>query len=107
MTDSDKKEFIELEEQDRKRFEREMAEYNKTGYFTDKNGINSKTFDKVKEKISKKQEQRDEARQSEFRKSGIALKKTNTDNPNIPKKASVAFMFFVKDKSEFAKTKLP
>ena len=41
MSEEEKKPFILQSEQDRKRFEKEMSEFEKLGYFTDQNGVKS------------------------------------------------------------------
>jgi hypothetical protein len=45
-TDSQRKKYDELVKKDRIRFEKEMKEFNETGFYTDANGVNSKFMDK-------------------------------------------------------------
>ena len=44
MTEVEKTPYIRLTEEDQVRYDREIEEFNRTGFFTDKNGVSSKTY---------------------------------------------------------------
>ena len=85
LNDEQKQPFVEKEKADRVRYEKEMKEFNETGFFTNKEGVNSKDLDKVKVKPKKGE---------------ILKKKSKEDKILKPKKACVPFMFLVKEKSK-------
>ena len=87
MSDADKTEFVKIAEEDKARFDKEMDEFQKTGYFTNKDGVNSKDLTPKIKKI-KKSSETDDTEQTK-----------QSGGVNKPKKACVAFMFFVKEKS--------
>ena len=53
LSEEQKKPFHDKEAADRIRFEKENKEFRETGFFTNKNGVNSQTLDKVKVKVKK------------------------------------------------------
>ena len=56
MSDKQKAPFNKLSEADKVRHQNEMKEFKETGFFTNKDGVNSKTLPKVmtKQKVQKK-----------------------------------------------------
>ena len=80
-----------MSDQDKARYEQEMAEYNKTGFFTDKNGVNSSTLQKVQSAVKNLPNT-----------CKIKQKKVNSQDPNIPRKVLCPFINFVKMKSREA-----
>ena len=46
MTDDQKKKYEEIKQKDTERYLKEMDEFQKTGFFTNSDGINSKFMDK-------------------------------------------------------------
>lgn len=78
-----------------------MTEFGQTGYFTDKNGVNSKTL--PQKKVKGALEYTEIARPASqvggsYKKKGYPVN-VNSKNPNIPKKVCHPYLFFVKMKS--------
>lgn len=53
MSEEAKKPYVELSEQDKQRHAKEMKEYETTGFFTNAEGVNSKTLEPIKAKVKK------------------------------------------------------
>lgn len=52
MVEEQKKEYAEMAKLDEARHERELKEFNETGYFTNKDGVNSKDIAPKMKKIT-------------------------------------------------------
>ena len=70
-----------------------MKQYRETGFFTNKDGVNSETLDKVKVKVKKGSEK------LEVVQAGVIVAAPEP-LPVKPKKNCIPFMFFVKEKSK-------
>ena len=87
LTDEDKVPFVKLADADKVRFEKELDDLEKTGSFTNADGVNSKD---IKPKIKKIKVSQQSVEAPEATPVAVVHK---------PKKACVAFMFYVKEKS--------
>ena len=86
-----------------------MTEFGQTGYFTDKNGVNSKTLPqkKVKGVLEYTEIERPTTQVGgSYQKKGYPVN-VNSKNPNIPKKVCHPYLFFVKLKSADAMKQMP
>jgi len=90
LTEDQKKPFNQEAEIEVKRHEREMKEYNETGFFVNKDGVNSSTLDKVKVKTKHMASSQVVAVNQEV---------PSEPEPVKPKKNMVPFMFLVKLRS--------
>jgi hypothetical protein len=82
MNEEAKKEYVDMAKLDEIRHQRELDEYAKTGFFTNKDGVNSKDIEPKIKKV----------------KYGH-VETIPEIKAVVPKKAKVAFMFFMKERS--------
>ena len=86
-----------------------MTEFGQTGYFTDKNGVNSKTLPqkKVKGVLENTEIERPTTQVGGSYQKKCYPVNVNSKNPNIPKKVCHPYLFFVKLKSADAMKQMP
>ena len=92
MDDKARKEYTDLAAQDQSRYENELNQMAKTGFFTNKEGVCSSTIQPKEIKIKGKEAAAAAAKGAKGAKSVIL--------ENNPKKAKVPFMFLVKEESK-------
>jgi hypothetical protein len=88
MNEEAKKEFHDIAKLDEIRHQRELEEFNSTGFFINKNGVNSKDIEPKLKKVKM-------AVGAQI--GGVEAAPIVT--AVVPKKAKVAFMFFMKERS--------
>ena len=94
-----KEQYIDLAEEDKKRFKNEMAQFEKKGWFKDKDGNDSRKMAKPSRKKanSENEEMEDESPKGKKGKTGSQPPAATETKATKPKMALTAFMFFMKE----------
>lgn len=103
LSDQQKQQYIQMAEEDKQRYQKEMKQVAKKGYFTDKNGVDSRTMKAPKAKKGKEDEDMEE---EEAPKPAASVAK-KVDDRVKPKKPLSSWMLFNQEQYEPTRKKNP